>query len=275
MKRGTPDHPKTKRLARTLGVPRPHAVGMLEMLWHFTARFSPNGDIGRFDPEDIAEAVDWERDPLELLNTLVDLGWLDRPGGDGSLLVHDWSDHADESVRKTLQRRGEDFADGTPARTARSRKPAPQKPQKKDDVRTASGHVPDMSRQCPQALPTKSASPEPEPLPEPEPQDAPAARAPATAPRWSQRQVRELITTYPRLDNPCNAVTAALAALDRLAADPPEDVDPAGVYDWLLDRVRKYADYTRSPSGDHHEVPTPAEWFGEQLYFGTHPIGGH
>jgi hypothetical protein len=35
MKRGTPTHYKTKRLAKKLKVELPHAVGILEMLWHF------------------------------------------------------------------------------------------------------------------------------------------------------------------------------------------------------------------------------------------------
>jgi len=34
MKRGTPEHPKTRSLAKALGIPLPYAVGLLEMMWH-------------------------------------------------------------------------------------------------------------------------------------------------------------------------------------------------------------------------------------------------
>ena len=49
MKRGTPDHPKVAKLASMIGLPipwaLPYTVGLLEMLWHFTAKFAPRGDI--------------------------------------------------------------------------------------------------------------------------------------------------------------------------------------------------------------------------------------
>jgi hypothetical protein len=47
MKRGTPEHPKTAHLMAALSIPRPYAVGILELLWHFTARYAPRGDVGR------------------------------------------------------------------------------------------------------------------------------------------------------------------------------------------------------------------------------------
>ena len=47
MKRNTIDHPKTKALARALGLPLYSGVGVLEALWHWTARHAPAGDVGR------------------------------------------------------------------------------------------------------------------------------------------------------------------------------------------------------------------------------------
>lgn len=61
MKRGTPDHPKMKALARTLRIPLPYAVGAMEMIWHFTADYAPTGAIGRFSDDEIAEAAGWAR----------------------------------------------------------------------------------------------------------------------------------------------------------------------------------------------------------------------
>lgn len=99
MKRGTPGNPKLIDLARRLGVPRYAAVGILEMLWHYTAQYAPRGDIGRHGDETVlAEAVGWTGDPTELVLHLRGAGWLDlcRHG----LHVHDWPDHADQTVQR-------------------------------------------------------------------------------------------------------------------------------------------------------------------------------
>jgi hypothetical protein len=113
LKRGTPDNPKTVHLAELLNINRAWAVGILEMLWHFTAKFCPCGDIGRFTDKQIAEAVAWERPTGErgvtpewkLSDALVTAKWLDRCTCH-RLVVHDWSDHADQSVERFLARRG-------------------------------------------------------------------------------------------------------------------------------------------------------------------------
>ena len=59
VKRGTLEHPKLRALAKALEIPRPYAVGILESLWHLTARYAPQGDIGRFSDEEIARWVGW------------------------------------------------------------------------------------------------------------------------------------------------------------------------------------------------------------------------
>ena len=59
MKRGTPDHPKVYDLAERLKVKRPTALGYLELLWHFTAVYAPEGDIGRYSDKRIEGAMDW------------------------------------------------------------------------------------------------------------------------------------------------------------------------------------------------------------------------
>jgi hypothetical protein len=104
MKRGTPEHPKTVRLAKLLHIQRWGAVGILESLWHFTSRFAIQGDIGAWTDQEIAEAIGWTGDPGRLITALVEAGWLDRNQA-YRLVVHDWHDHAQESVRKTLRNR--------------------------------------------------------------------------------------------------------------------------------------------------------------------------
>lgn len=119
MKRTGIDHPKTRRLAKLLGVPMFSAVGVLECLWHFTARHAIRGDIGRWSNHEIADAIGWPAEDVErLVSALLDTGWLDRDERH-RLIVHDWHDHCDESVRKTVKKHGWQFVsrrDAVPVR---------------------------------------------------------------------------------------------------------------------------------------------------------------
>lgn len=113
MKKGTPRHPKVKRLARRLLVDLPHAVGLLEMLWHYTAEFYPAGDVGRATDDDIHEAVNWNNKKRQsFVKALVAEGFLDE-NADCRLIVHDWANHAEDSVHLKLSRQFKYFADGT------------------------------------------------------------------------------------------------------------------------------------------------------------------
>ncbi len=111
MKRSSIDHPKVDRLAAALNIERFAAVGLLETLWHFTAKRAPQGDIGKFTDAEIAKAVGWQRPSgargvtpeCKLSDALVSTKWLDRCDCH-RLVVHDWPDHADQSVTKMLDR---------------------------------------------------------------------------------------------------------------------------------------------------------------------------
>ena len=104
MKRGTPGHFKMDALCELLNVPRAHAVGIMEMLWQYTADKTPQGDIGKASDRAIANAVGWDRDPSELIESLISVRWLDR-SEEHRLVVHDWSEHCEDSVRKWLRYR--------------------------------------------------------------------------------------------------------------------------------------------------------------------------
>ncbi|MBE3119733.1 MAG: hypothetical protein IMZ50_13395, partial [Candidatus Atribacteria bacterium] len=108
MKRGTPDHPKMHDLRAALGIPIYSAVGLLELLWHFTAKYAERGDLGRHSNEAIARAVGWRGRPDKLVNALVACRWVDADPVH-RLLVHDWQAHADEGVRKNLKNHGAYF----------------------------------------------------------------------------------------------------------------------------------------------------------------------
>ncbi len=134
MKRGTPEHPKVFRLAKLLNIPHYGAVGILELLWHFTARYAPQGDVGKHPDQFIAKALCWEKPTgrkgispsFVLINALVEAKWLDSdprvtcqwtPSDHqvtcqctfNRLIVHHWCDHADEAVMKFLSRHSLDF----------------------------------------------------------------------------------------------------------------------------------------------------------------------
>jgi len=100
LKRGTPNHPKTRALAAALGLPQYAAVGILEALWHFAAAYARRGDVGRHSDAALAAAIDWREGPGTLVDALVSTGWLDRCRCH-RLRIHDWPEHADQTVRRT------------------------------------------------------------------------------------------------------------------------------------------------------------------------------
>lgn len=102
--------PKLARLKALLGVPRFQAVGLLECLWHFTATQAPRGDVGKWSDGEIAAALEWTGDPTALIEALVGSRLLDRCAKPHRLLVHDWAQHADQTVKRSPQVRDLGFA---------------------------------------------------------------------------------------------------------------------------------------------------------------------
>lgn len=109
MKRGIAEHPKTEDLAERLNLPVGLAVGVLEMLAHWTVKNAIRGDIGRWTDVQIARGLRCGIAADQLIPALKGAGWLDEHAR-YRLVVHDWHDHADESVKKTLRKRGLTFA---------------------------------------------------------------------------------------------------------------------------------------------------------------------
>jgi len=118
MKREAVLHTKMKRLCRRLDIPTYQAVGILESVWHLTARETPRGDIGKLTDEDIALAIDYRGDEVKMIEALVSAGWLDRDAVE-RLVVHDWADHADDAVHMKLARACAFFAGGHAPKYAR------------------------------------------------------------------------------------------------------------------------------------------------------------
>lgn len=110
-KRNSHNHPKIKRLARALKTNRRDAFGLMCILWDFTTATCWHGNIGKYSDEELADEVFWEEDPAVLILALVESGLVDLHEGH-RLIVHDWWDHAEDSVHMKIARAHEFFADG-------------------------------------------------------------------------------------------------------------------------------------------------------------------
>lgn len=146
-----------ERVGRSL----PECVGFLELLWHFTAEFAPTGDIGRYSDKRIEAAMGWNGRPGRLLEALINSSFICRHD-EHRLNVHDWSAHADESLKRRLQRSNQEFV-------------------------ICQHYRDEMTGKCHSPRPTLSDSESesvrlPVPVPKPEPVPEPAARAPRLAP---------------------------------------------------------------------------------------------
>jgi hypothetical protein len=100
-------HPKTKRLARILGCSVPAAIGHLHLLWWWATDYAADGDLSAFPPDELADALLWDRDPQALIDGLQQARFLD------GLQIHDWDDYAG----RLAERR---FANAQRMRRARS-----------------------------------------------------------------------------------------------------------------------------------------------------------
>lgn len=97
-------HPKTKKLARLLGVSLPAAVGHLHYFWWWALDFAQDGTLEKYDGYDLADAMQWDGDPDHLVEALISAGYIDDT--DDGLMIHDWGEYAG----KLLERRAKDRA---------------------------------------------------------------------------------------------------------------------------------------------------------------------
>ncbi len=93
-------HPKFHRLAFTLGVPEPHALGYLEFLW---AVAYASGDPIIGDEVDVEIMAKWPGGKGKLVAALLSCRFIDRLD-DGRYGIHDIYDHAPDYVRKRQAR---------------------------------------------------------------------------------------------------------------------------------------------------------------------------
>jgi hypothetical protein len=100
------DHPKTKKLARLLGVNRMTTVGHLVALWSWAAQYAPDGDLTNYkaEPGSLADGAQWEGDAALFMSSLIDskigggCGFLEDVNG--RLMLHDWADYFGKLIER-------------------------------------------------------------------------------------------------------------------------------------------------------------------------------
>lgn len=229
MKRDCLGHTKMRKLCRRLDLPLWQAAGLLEVLWHLTAREAPQGDIGRLSDEDIAIGMDYRGDEGNLIEALVLCGWLDRHETH-RLLVHDWAEHCDDAVHMRLARGKLWFADGTAPRYQRLPKHERMEAEEfytgtpeSDSVRTKpeSVRTPEARRHDGGSVPRQSpAPPEPRPAPPPDPEPVRVLETAASSSNLSPTPNR---TTRAR--RPTNGVPQRVSASEAAGLIQPEPAD--------------------------------------------------
>lgn len=103
---GLRSHPKTRKLVRRLNASPAIIVGHLHFIWWWALDFAQDGEITQFDPEDISDACDWDGEPEEFFNALVEVGFIDKV--DDRYFLHDWYDYAGKLIeirRKDAERK--------------------------------------------------------------------------------------------------------------------------------------------------------------------------
>ena len=109
--RAVPDHPKFYHLKQLLGLSTYEALGILEALWHFTARFTPAGDVGKFPDEQIGAWLGWSR-PESVISGLITSKWIDEDVI-YRLITHDWHEHCPNYIKGEFARLKREFAKPT------------------------------------------------------------------------------------------------------------------------------------------------------------------
>lgn len=102
------DHPKTLDFAARLNVELPTAIGYLELLWAFTGKKAPQGNIGKWPDGAIARACYWMGRPEVFILALRECGFIDTEDTH-RFTVHDWREHAPGWVRAKLKKLGISF----------------------------------------------------------------------------------------------------------------------------------------------------------------------
>ena len=94
---------KTLRLKNLLKVKKAEAIGMLMLLWWWALDNAPNGDLSPFEPEELAEVMEYSgrgKTPQSLITAMISAGFIDP-----DMRLHDWGDYTGQLVEQRASRR--------------------------------------------------------------------------------------------------------------------------------------------------------------------------
>lgn len=232
MKRGTFNHPKTGHLARLLGICRAAAGGYLEAMWHWTAEFTPAGDIGRYSDNEIAEGAFWpSEEASQIIAAMIESRWLDKCD-QHRIIVHDWPEHCEDTVHSRLARQGQTFANGEqPSKTKLSQRERRQLDRVRRKTAAESGFCAHHGEKKPPAVADADAlaDAEPKPLPLPKPMPKPEDPVPELKanvkafPALGAAQIRAGNSAGESLGNAVDAVVGQVAVAPAAAPQIPGD----------------------------------------------------
>lgn len=255
VKRGTMELAKFVNFADEVGG-KLIAVGVLESLWHVTAREAPQGDIGKLTDKTIAKLIGWTRDPEALINPLREHNWLD-PHPVHRYVVHDWHDHADDALRKRLERAKLPFLSRLPQGVAiGAETPAADSGgDRQTSADIVNPHAGGSGSGC---------------LDSPIPIDAGAREAAPTAvpllPVWDREEAitRLLLAFPPSNGSPSRkAIQQALYALGGIGGRFESE---AAAEVFLASAIAAYAASPRCRTTPQKYRPSMVRWFGEAMY---------
>jgi len=107
------DSPKIKRLAKLLAIERPHAAGCVALLWSWALRHAKDGDLSKYDIEDIEDAAFWTGARGDFTQSCKTVGLID--GENGSFAIHNWIERGGsfaEAQRKRLKAKAKNSRPG-------------------------------------------------------------------------------------------------------------------------------------------------------------------
>jgi hypothetical protein len=99
-------HPKVKKLSRLLKISKHEAIGYLVFLWSWCLEFAQDGNITKYEIEDISDGCEWEGEPEDLISALIDCKLIIKTEKN-ELLINDWSEYAGKCFKdkeKTAER---------------------------------------------------------------------------------------------------------------------------------------------------------------------------